>query len=128
MAAISHECFVMTYTFFVTACYYRKLPVLPACNANIHVSREINTSLFLLPTLKSGVNIKENTSSGRRDTAADTKLHNQSVLTCWPVPNRLAPLLAHVLGVRGMNFQENPSNGNPDTAEKVQCKTQVNCP
>jgi hypothetical protein len=43
----------------VTACYFRKLSVLPVCNANIYVPRKFTTSLFLFPTLISGVNIKE---------------------------------------------------------------------
>jgi len=50
-----------------------------------------------------------------------------SDLTCWPVANRLAPLLVHVRRVRGMNFQENPSDVSPDTAEKHNA-TQLNYP
>jgi hypothetical protein len=80
----------------VTAYYYRMFPVLPVCNANNHVLRKITTSLFLLPTLTSGVNIRENTSSGSRDTAPDAMLPKQSALSCSPVANTLALLLAHV--------------------------------
>ena len=78
MAAVSQECFVIR-TAFCCRLLISQAYVLPVCNANIHVSRKITPSTFLLPTIKSGVNIKENTSSGT-ETQPQTQSSSSRVL------------------------------------------------
>jgi hypothetical protein len=71
------------------------------------------------------VNIKESTSSGSRGTAADTMLPRQSVLTCWPVADRLAPFW-HMCGDLNAWIFRKLSPLESKTVEEVQCNATQN--